>query len=113
LYRNPREVAAEAVKAMSTGLQFGRDVKLLPALGKGPGAAQPRRAPFWRSGQTLRAMQAWAAGLLDSYQAGDYDYGEDAWIDGSVAGELARLRDTFAAMPGSIESIAADEDGYR
>ena len=113
LYRSPQEVAAEAVKALSTGLQFARDVKLQPVLGRGPDGAQPRRAPFWRSGLTLSAMQAWAGGLLAFYEAGGYDYGEEAWIDGSVRDELTRVRDNFAAMPGSIQTVAADGDGYR
>ncbi|WP_057055886.1 imelysin family protein, partial [Bordetella pertussis] len=60
LYRSPQEVAAEAVKALSTGLQFARDVKLLPVLGESAAAARPKRAAFWRSGQTAATL---AAGL--------------------------------------------------
>jgi Predicted periplasmic lipoprotein len=113
LYRTTQEVAAEAVKALSTGLQFGRDVKLLPVMGKGPDSSQPKRAPFWRSGLTLPAMQAWADGLLGFYRAGGYDFGEDAWIAANVAGELARLRDVFGALSGPVESVLSDGDGYR
>jgi uncharacterized protein len=46
LYRTPHEVAAEAIKALSTGLQFSRDVKILPVLGAAAADARPKRAAF-------------------------------------------------------------------
>jgi len=113
LYRSTQEVAAEAVKALSTGLQYARDVKLLPVLGSGPDAAQPRRAPFWRSGQTVPSMLAWTQGLQAFYRAGGYDYGEDAWIGENLTGELQRLEAVFAALPGPVEETLASPDGHR
>ena len=60
LYRNSQEVAAEAVKALSTGLQFARDVKILPVLGDAPEAARPKRAAYWRSNlSSARWRPAW------------------------------------------------------
>ncbi len=56
LYRSPDEVAAEWVKAMSGGLQFQRDAKLVPALGTSPTSARAQRAPLARSGYTVVAL---------------------------------------------------------
>ncbi len=119
LYRTEQEVAAEAIKALSTGLQFARDVKLLPVLGDGIGSVKPKRAPFWRSGQSMASMAASAQGMLRFYRAGGYRYGSDeAWINDSVLAELRRIDDTFKAMPdsgGAVEFVEfiSSEDGYR
>lgn len=56
LYRSSAEVAAEWVKALSGGLQFQRDAKLVPALGTSPASARAQRAPLARSGRTLVAL---------------------------------------------------------
>ena len=124
LYRNQQEVAGEAIKALSTGLQFARDVKLLPVLGRDAKTARFKRAPFWRSGLALHAMNASAEGMLRFYQAGNYRYGnEEEWIDGSVRAELRRIVGNFAAMieattptadhPGGFTQFVETEAGYR
>ncbi|MGB6104216.1 MAG: imelysin family protein [Pusillimonas sp.] len=114
LYRSPREVAGEAIKALSTGLQFARDAKLLPVLGKGPGAAQYKRAPFWRSGLSARAMAATIDGMIRFYRAGGYRYeADEAWVDDSLQGELQRARDNFSAMQSSARQLANSDEGYR
>ncbi len=119
LYRSQQEVAAEAIKALSTGLQFARDVKLLPVLGDDIEAVRPKRAPFWRSGQSLASMTASAEGMLRFYRAGGYQYGGDeAWINDSVLAELRRIDNTFKAMQtssGAADFIefAGREEGYR
>ncbi|PLC51657.1 aminopeptidase [Pollutimonas subterranea] len=119
LYRSQQEVAAEAIKALSTGLQFARDIKLLPMLGDDIEAARPKRAPFWRSGQSMASMAASAQGMLRFYRAGGYQYGSDeAWVDDSVQAELRRIEGVFQAMQtggGSADFIelAGSEDGYR
>lgn len=53
LYRSPKEVAAEAVKAMTTAAQFIRNAELLPALGESADKARGKRAPLWRSDLTF------------------------------------------------------------
>lgn len=58
LYRSPREVAAEAVKAMATAVQFVRNAELLPALGDSADKARGRRAPLWRSDLTFALAMA-------------------------------------------------------
>lgn len=69
LYRSPKEVAAETVKAMATTLQFVRSAELLPALGESGQAARGRRAPLWRSDLTFALVAAQidgVVGLLDA-----------------------------------------------
>lgn len=69
LYRSPKEVAAEAVKAMATTVQFVRNAELLPALGDSVDAARGKRAPLWRSDLTFALVRAQiyaVAGLADA-----------------------------------------------
>ena len=70
LYRNSQEVAAEAVKALSTGLQFARDVKILPVLGDAPEAARPKRAAYWRSNLSSRTLASSLDAMLAFHRAG-------------------------------------------
>ncbi|WP_459614991.1 imelysin family protein [Bordetella sp. 2513F-2] len=109
LYRNSQEVAAEAMKALSTGLQFARDVKLLPVLGASAQDAKPRRAAFWRSGQTLPTLEAGLQGMAAFQQIAATALPEDGrWAGESVSGELARARQAVAAASGTIETAAVE-----
>ncbi|HWK70673.1 MAG TPA: imelysin family protein [Burkholderiaceae bacterium] len=114
LYRSQQEVAAEAIKALSTGLQFARDVKLMPTLGADIKAARHNKAPFWRSGLSAQAMAASVQGMLQFYKAGGYIYAEDeAWIDGSIQHELVQARDGLRSMRGDFKDLLKTEEGYR
>lgn len=114
LYRDPQEIAAEAMKALSTGLQFARDVKILPVLGESPDAARPKRAAFWRSGMSTRLLAANLDGLRAFYQAGAYALpaGSD-WMDVSVRGELQSAAQTLQAVPAPLDAALQDEEGRR
>ncbi|MGE8655933.1 MAG: imelysin family protein [Achromobacter sp.] len=114
LYRDPQEVAAEAMKALSTGLQFARDVKLLPVLGDSADGARPRRAAFWRSGLSMRTLAAGLDGLAAFYTAGGYalPQGED-WMAGAVLAELGNAARTLRAVPAPLEQAVADAEGRR
>jgi len=121
VYRSPREVANEAVKAISTNLQFLRDVKLVPVLGDAPdpavAAARARRAPFWRSGLTLRTLHAQVHGLQAFYQAGGWRYASgEAWIEENLMQELARaenLLTELAALAAPVAALLSDADHHR
>jgi len=114
VYRSPREVANEAVKAISTSLQFARDVKLTPGLGDAADPARARRAPFWRSGLTTRSLHAQVHGLQAFYQAGGWRYSAgEAWIDDNLMQELARAQTLLADMSAPIAALLADADAYR
>lgn len=114
LYRDPQEVAAEAMKALSTGLQFARDVKILPVLGDSAANARPKRAAFWRSGLTTRTLAANLDGLAAFYTAGGYVLPKgDEWMAGSVLGELASAAATLRDVPAPLDEALADADGRR
>ncbi|WP_144641122.1 imelysin family protein [Bordetella genomosp. 13] len=109
LYRNGQEVAAEAVKALSTGLQFARDVKLLPVLGNTPADAKPRRAAFWRSGLTVPSMMAgldglgaWTGHLTEALPP------DARWTGHAVRDELGRVRQALSEVSQPIEQAAGD-----
>jgi predicted lipoprotein len=69
LYRNRQEVAAEAFKALATGIKFLREAKLAPMMGATPAEAREQRGTFWRSKSTARYLAANVRGLGDFYAA--------------------------------------------
>lgn len=114
LYRNSQEIAAEAVKALSTGAQFARDVKLLPVLGEAAADAKPRRAAFWRSNQTvptlaagLDGMGAWAGQLTEALPP------DGRWAGQAVREELGRARQALNDASQPIEQAVADDNARR
>jgi len=114
LYRSQQEVAAEAVKALSTGLQFARDIKLVPVLGDSAQAARPKRAAFWRSGMTLPMLAASVQGMRAFYDAGGYRYPDDlAWIDAAVRGELDRAAAVLRETRAPVQQVTADADAWQ
>jgi len=121
VYRSQREVANEAVKAISTNLQFLRDVKLMPALGDAPdqatAATRARRAPFWRSGLTTRTLRAQVEGLQAFYRTGGWRYAAgEAWIDENLTQELARAQAMLAglsALSVPVADLLRDADHHR
>ncbi|MGB3289127.1 MAG: imelysin family protein [Burkholderiaceae bacterium] len=114
LYRSRQEVAGEAIKALSTGLQFARDVKLMPMLGANMKAARHSKAPFWRSGLSTQAMAASVQGMLRFYIAGAYEYAEgEAWMDSSIRHELEQAQAGLRAMRSGPEDLLKSEEGYR
>ena len=114
-YRSQQEVAAEAIKAMSAGLQFARDVKLMPVLQQPYQASRARRAPFWRSGQTAASMVVSLQGMQAFHEAANWHFGAaDAWIDQSLRHELAQsigVLQGFGDRP--IAEVLEDPAGRR
>jgi len=111
LYRNTQEVAAEAVKALSTGLQFARDVKLVPVLGASPDAARPRRAAFWRSNQTVPTLAAGLAGQQQLAGVLGQALPDDArWAGGMAQDEIGRARQALHEVQVPIEAAAGQPD---
>jgi len=114
IYRSPHEVANEAVKAISTSLQFLRDVKLAPVLGDVADIKRARRAPFWRSGLTIRTLRAQVHGLQAFYQAGGWRYdGSQMWIDDNLRQELARAQTALAELRAPVAELLGDAEHYR
>lgn len=114
LYRSQQEVAAEAVKALSTGLQFARDIKLMPVLGDSPQAARPKRAAFWRSDLSLPMLAASLRGMRAFYDAGGYRYAKDeGWIDQAVRGELDRAVAAIEAVHVPLQQAVTDAASWQ
>lgn len=113
LYRNPGEVATESVKALSTALQFTRDVKLLPALGASSAEARGQRAPLWRSGLTAHSLTTSAKHVLAFYNATGFAMRMppgDRWIDDSLQSETRALLADYAEATLPFEQAVTDEE---
>lgn len=110
-YRSNKEVAAETVKALGTGLQFVRAAELLPALGESAEEAKGRRAPLWRSGLTFALVGAQIDGLDALLEAaGFHETGEAAArtaVDG-IRFDLVHAREAIAAIVAPAEHAFAD-----
>jgi hypothetical protein len=63
VYRTPAEPVGDIIEILTTGFQYLRDVKIGAFIGENPKTAKPKRAPFWRSGQTMNVIDANFAGL--------------------------------------------------
>lgn len=114
LYRSSQEVAAEAMKALSTGLQFARDVKIEPVMGESAQAARPKRAAFWRSNLSTSLLAANVDALKAFYVAGAYPLAAgEGWMDASVRGELSSAAQTLRDVPVQLDAALASEEGRR
>jgi len=113
LYRSQEEVAAEAVKALSTGLEFARNVKLWPSLADSAQKSRPRQAAWWRSDLALPTLIANVQGMKAFYEAGDYLYpASEAWIGSSFVGELNSAATTLTALKGTWGELVANETDW-
>lgn len=111
LYRSEQEVAAEAIKAISTGLQFARDVKLVPVLGDGAEAARPKRAIFWRSNQSFNSLVSNLRGIRAFYQAGNFDLGKgEQGLDASLRSELDTVIGLVAGLPAGTDAAVTQPE---
>ena len=114
LYRSQQEVAAEGLKALSTGLQFARDVHLAPVLGKEMTEVRPKRAAFWRSDLTTTALAANLIAMREFLAAAGFRYGAgEAWIGEQTQAELTRAAGSVSTVAQPFETAAASDDGYR
>lgn len=116
LYRTPAEVTAEALKAVSGGLQYVRDVKLVPALGATPEQARGQRAPLWRSARTIDLLRGNVAGLQAFIEAAGFTplLPEDQrWIPGSLADEAARALDAMQTVTLPFDRAVKDSEQHR
>lgn len=113
IYRNSQEVTSEITKALSTGLQFQAEVKLAAALAAEAEKANYRKAPFWRSGLTLVAIESSVRGMLAFYEAGEYEFNGAEWIDENIRGEMQRAAGQLASLAGPVQQLFTTEAGHR
>lgn len=99
VYRSHGEVVQEFLRAAREQLQMDADLKLARVIGDTPGAAVPRRAPFWRSDRTLPAIVANIEAVAALNEAlGTALPGSSAWLAGSLAFELRQAAGALAAV---------------
>ena len=98
-------MAAEAFKALATGIKFLREAKLAPMMGATAAEARAQRGTFWRSGSTTRYLAANVRGMGDFYAAArladSYTSAERSADEGFLA-EIGRAESNLqalAAMP--------------
>lgn len=72
VYRSDEEVLQELLRAMAEQLQIIHDAKLVRVVGTTAQDARSRRAPLWRSGQTLPMIIANAQAMLSLNEAGQF-----------------------------------------
>ena len=70
VYRTPKEVTLELFKAFTAGIELVRDQKLAKPLGAAPEQANPRLAPFWRSGLAFANMAGDLEGVRTLFAQG-------------------------------------------
>lgn len=72
VYRTEAEALQELLRAMAEQLQIVHDAKLVRVVGTSPEEARFRRAPFWRSGQTLPSILANGRAMASLNEAGRF-----------------------------------------
>ncbi|MDX2263791.1 MAG: imelysin family protein [Hyphomicrobiales bacterium] len=116
VYKSSRDVKLELFKTFITGLQHLRDVKLARVLADNPQNAQPKRAPYWRSGLTLKVMQANIEALETYFNRGGYFELLSKLAPGvekSVALDLAEMRKNVQALGAApVEMVVKSKDGW-
>lgn len=70
VYRTDGEALQELLRSMAEQLQITHDAKLVRVVGNTIGEARSRRAPLWRSGQTLPMIIANAEAMSSLNEAG-------------------------------------------
>ena len=118
VYRTQGEALQELLRAMAEQLQIMHDAKILPVVGATPEDSNYRRAPFWRSEQSVPSMIANAQAMLNLNEAGGFAellpmdsqrYAGTARFELSqVVSRLTDLQDTGA----TLESLVTSEETH-
>ena len=117
LYKSEAEVLQALIQAALEQLQIIGEIKIAPAIGDAPEDARPKRAPFWRSGDTITALRSNIAGVLALFDGHlNVLLGEDpASISSGLSFELAQADSTLAGLEQSglsWEKIASDPETH-
>lgn len=110
-YRSPEEVAREALKAATNGLEFIRDGQIAPAIGDTPESANGRLAPLWRSQATYRLVVAEIDAIrnfLDASRFADLLPSDQAWLGQSIDFELKAAAAALARIEVEPEQAVTD-----
>lgn len=105
VYRSNQEILSEGVKALSTGLQFVRDIQLAPPLMGSETKVAVKKAPYWRSGLTGPAIAASLTGMRTFVLAPDLLPADQEWIVEQIEAELGRAAQQANALPLADEAV--------
>ncbi|HOV03470.1 MAG TPA: imelysin family protein, partial [Kaistiaceae bacterium] len=115
LYRTETEVMQTLIRAASEELQLLADTRIRATIGESPDAARPKRAPFWRSGLTLRVFSENAASVGALFATGQLALAlarPDSAMPNEIAFDIRQAVEAFGRAKGPIEAVAADPDGH-
>ncbi len=102
----PKEATEMVFNAIATGLIVDKDQYLLVMLGKSEKKANPKKAPFARSGNAVTYLSASLAGLQDAVNAGGYAKvleGEQDWVDNSLNFEFSNAQRVLSKLPTPLQ----------
>mgnify|MGYP001791767947 CR=1 FL=1 len=115
-YRSDAEALQDILQAAATQMELTGTQKLAAVVRYSPEAARPKRAAFWRSGQTLPMVSANVATVRSILEGGVGDLLED---DVSLRGALFELSQIDRALTPLLEDgrpfveLAVDPDAHR
>jgi len=113
-FRTELEVVNKLAAVLTLGTDTIRDQRISPILSLTTGTPKPRLALFWRSGMTVRAIEANFTGLRDFFRAAKFDQalgpGSD-WIADNVEFEFRGALEAAAEVTGPIDVAVADPKG--
>ena len=113
-FRTELEVANKLAAALILGTDTIRDQRLSPVLSLSTGTPKLRLALFWRSGMTVRSIEANFTGLRDFFRAAKFQQALDsnsAWIAESVEFEFKAALAAAAQVTAPIDQAVADPEG--
>ncbi len=114
LFLDHAEAAGEMVAGMATAMEIVADQKLRAILGDSPALAKPRQAPWWRSGETLPALEASFEAtqhLFEVSGAADLLSPGEAWLGNAILFEARNAIRVARAIRQPIAALVVDPAG--
>ena len=117
LYKTEAEVLQALIQAAREQLEIVGDIKIKTAIGETPDDAHSKRAPFWRSGDTIASLRANIAGVQALFTGHlDLLLGDDpASIANGLAFELSQADAALASLEQlnrSWEDLVSDPETH-
>ncbi|MCB1492521.1 MAG: hypothetical protein KDJ77_12135, partial [Rhodobiaceae bacterium] len=114
LARTHKEAAERLLSLLPDSLETARDQRILPALGDSAKDSKVRRAPFWRSGLTLKVIAANLSGVVEAVKVSDIDDAlpEDArFLVSNATFGLENVISVLDGLDGGFEAALKDPEG--
>ncbi|KZL19556.1 Imelysin [Pseudovibrio axinellae] len=108
-----KEAAELVFNAITTGLTVNKDQYLLSVLGKTEKKANPKKAPFARSGNAITYLSASLTGLQGAYELGGYAQvldNEQSWVANSLGFEFSNTTRVLSQLPKPLQDTGKTPD---